>query len=705
MKTIRPAKSNRRIINLAMAVVLLCAASAAMAQQPRIINRPLTPDDVVQYKLPEGTQESGGLMTVGVGTAVYLEAQVLKGTPVVGITWAVTAKPTNSAADLTAGPLGAEVPSFEPKDREEFGVAGRQLLIPDKKGQYTITASVNTGTNTISLTNVITAANYVGVGFVDGNNEASGRQCAGCHDGGLTPDKVTPWSQTGHASMFTKAIDGLMSNHYSSNCISCHTLGYNTASTAVNGGFDDVAAQLGWTFPTNLVAGNWAALPMGLKQVANIQCESCHGPGSEHGGNKAKTSVSFSAGNCSSCHSEEPYHFKPQEWFGSKHAVAVREESASCAGCHSGIGFIDRIEGAATIRTNYAAITCATCHDPHSVATPHQLRGQGNVTLMDTSRPGGATVISNGGRGQLCMECHMSRRDAVSYVKTTKGSNRFGPHHGPQADMLAGVNAITYGLTIPSSGHGQVVTNTCVNCHMQTVGATDAAFAHAGGHTFNMAFETETNEIQMVAACQSCHGTAVTSFDIPKIDYDGDGVVKGVQTEVMGLVKQLSVLLPPVGVEKTTVEDVGKYCTTNYTQAELNATYNLLFVLEDKSSGIHNTAYTVGLLKASINDLKGGAVVIPPVPTVAQVNTVLSNYFANSTDYVTSPDVLGNNKFQLSVDNLIGWNLLVQASSDLVTWTNLPTATIPMYQFVDPDAGKSQQRFYRLRYPPVGAGN
>jgi hypothetical protein len=114
---------------------------------------------------------------------------------------------------------------------------------------------------------------------------------------------------------------------------------------------------------------------------------------------------------------------------------------------------------------------------------------------------------------------------------------------------------------------------------------------------------------------------------------------------------------------------------------------------------VHNTAYAVGLLKASITDLGGSSPTVPP--TTAQVNNVLSNYFANSTDYMINPDVLGGNKYQMAVDNLIGWNLLVQASSDLVTWTNLPTAAIPMYQFLDPGATNAQQRFYRLRYPPV----
>ncbi len=693
MKAPNPIKIHRTTMYLAVVALLVLTSSAAMAQKPQLKPRPLSPSDRTVYGLPSTTQLSGGLNTLGVGEASYLEAQVLKGTPVTNIVWALTSKPAASAAALAASPLGTNVPSFEPSEQLTYDLAGRQLLIPDVKGQYTITATVSTKTNVFVLTNILTSAMYVGVGNINGATPTSNRQCVQCHDGGLTPDKVTSWSKTPHATMFTTAIDGLRSDHYGTNCISCHTLGYNTSLTATNGGFDDVAKLLSWTFPTNLTNGTWAAIPAALKQVSNIQCESCHGPGGEHGGNPAKISVSFSAGMCAKCHASGSNHIKPREWLNSLHAEAPREESASCAGCHSGIGFIDRIGGASTVRTNYAAITCVTCHDPHDASNPSQLRSPGVVKLMDSSKAGGATVIANAGKGAMCMQCHMSRRDAASYVTTTAGSNRFGPHHGPQADMLAGVNAVTYGLSIPSSAHSAVVSNTCVACHMQTVASTNSVFLKAGGHTFSMSGTTTNNTTaELVGACQGCHGPSVTSFDMARMDYDGNGIIQGVQTEVKGLISQLSMLLPPLGQAKLTVADVSSVVTTNYTPAQLKAVYNLLFVLEDKSYGIHNTAYAVGLLKASIADLRGST-----GGSVTDVNSAIANYFANSTTYLTNPTVLGGGFFQLGITNMVGWNLRVQASSDLITWTNLPTAAAPVYQFNDPDAVNAQKRFYRFK--------
>ena len=43
--------------------------------------------------------------------------------------------------------------------------------------------------------------------------------------------------------------------------------------------------------------------------------------------------------------------------------------------------------------------------------------------------------------------------------------------------------------------------------------------------------------------CVQCHGP-ITSFNLPVADYNGDGVIEGVQTEVQHLLDKLSTLLP-----------------------------------------------------------------------------------------------------------------------------------------------------------------
>jgi hypothetical protein len=41
--------------------------------------------------------------------------------------------------------------------------------------------------------------------------------------------------------LFTRAIDGLSTDHFSQNCIKCHAVGFDANTNAANGGFDDVA--------------------------------------------------------------------------------------------------------------------------------------------------------------------------------------------------------------------------------------------------------------------------------------------------------------------------------------------------------------------------------------------------------------------------------------------------------------------------------
>ena len=112
-----------------------------------------------------------------------------------------------------------------------------------------------------------------------------------------------------------------------------------------------------------------------------------------------------------------------------------------------------------------------------------------------------------------------------------------------------------------------------------------------------------TNSVDKVDVCMQCHGP-IASFDFPVEDYDGNGIIEGVQTEVQHLMDRLSTLLPNTnGVVDGVVKSPS--VTTNWAPAYLKAAYNWQFVNNDGSKGIHNIPYTVGLLKASIADLTG----------------------------------------------------------------------------------------------------
>ncbi|MBI1177621.1 hypothetical protein GC207_09300 [bacterium] len=601
---------------LAAGGVLTTSTQAATALNGQLVLRPLTSVDLKRYSLPASTELSGGLSTVGIGVAVYLEAEVNLAIPssnITSVAWSLDAKPTNSLAVLSASPLGTNVPISEPSSALVSQVAGRALLRPDLVGQYKVTATITAdGVGTTNVSQTITAATYMGV-----------QTCALCHSGGvIAPDKYEPWSQTLHHQIFADQIDG-HAGPLRDSCNQCHTTGYNTNPAAVNGGFDDLAAQYGWTPPATLMDGNWASMQTNYPAVANlanVQCESCHGAGSQHAiaelnnpgsaAAKAAITVSLTTGTCNQCHDAADHHPFGTEWLNSGHAIAPTYPTGpgreACVGCHSSIGFLQRMDGITNnIDTAYMPINCQTCHEPHGETTPannpHMIRAMTSVTLEE------GTVVTNAGEGLLCMQCHRARVDAKTYASDpNNASSHYGPHHGPQGDMLMGVNGYTYDLDIPSSAHGTAVTNTCVTCHMQNIPSTDPAFTFAGGHTFKPAWETDSVDEDLVGACQQCHGTSVTSFDIALKDYNGDGVVEGVQTEVKHLLDKLSTLLPN---SSGVVDGLVKTPLTakTWTPAQMEAAYNYAFVTEDKSMGIHNTAYTVGLLKASIANLTDDA--------------------------------------------------------------------------------------------------
>jgi hypothetical protein len=684
-------------LHAAIALLAMGSATTLMGAAPALSGqlsvRPLTPTEIKTYSLT-GIQGASGLNAVGVGQPAYLDALVnaaIAPSNIVSVTWTLTSKPIGSTAVLAASPLGTNIPPYYPADRlNQAGVAfaqlaGRTMLRPDMAGQYSVTVAIVTagGSGSTTITQAITAGTYIGA-----------QTCALCHSGGaIAVNEYTPWSQSPHATFFTRAIDGLESDHYSKNCISCHTVGYDTNTNAVNGGFDDIALGLNWAFPTVLTNGNWSALPQALKNLSNIQCENCHGPGSEHAYALGNTNVSnwprigktFLEGTCAQCHDSTPNHSKGSEWQNSLHARVTRTPSGpgreACARCHTGGGFAGYTEALAsntTYTTNnadttYTSISCQTCHDPHDASNPHQLRTPESVLLAD-----GVTVVTNAGAGALCMNCHRSRNGPAANSigkyslsqQTWAGGSSFGPHDNPASDMLEGVNGWTYGKIIPSSAHALSVSNTCVGCHMQTVASTDPAFLQAGGHTWNMTYtNTVGAKLDKVDVCIQCHGP-ITSFDMVKVDYNGDGVIEGVQTEVQHLLDKLSTMLPNStyvaggnymgdGLVKTSIST-----KTNWQARFLEAGYNWQFVANDLSLGVHNAAYAVGLLKASIADLTGDA------NNDGLSDTWQIQYFGSITNPAAAPNYSASN------DGIPNWLKYALGLNPLVAGITLPDGVV-----------------------------
>ena len=367
---------------------------------------------------------------------------------------------------------------------------------------------------------------------------------------------------------------------------------------------------MAWSFPLDsgepvLDPTSWDDMPPEVKRMGNVQCENCHGAGSEHSGYTATIAVSYDVGVCASCHDSSPYRGRPTEWKASPHATLTGRTTGSCARCHSGSAFIGLTKpcGPDDPRPGMnEAVGCAVCHDPHSAMNEHQVRTVADVTLFN------GDTVTNGGTGKLCMQCHISRRDAEEYV--LDNHDHYGPHYGPQTDMLVGTNAVQYGQHIPSSaGHLLTPRNSCATCHMQELqdgnpAVTDGVQA-AGSHTFKMVWDPDSDDpdddVDQAGVCSTCHGPQATFDIITRKDYDGDGVTEGVQTEIRSLMDELAKALPPLNLPR--VDDP----TDDYTQAQRSAVYNYRFVEEDGSYGVHNPAYAAGILRASMDGLQSAS--------------------------------------------------------------------------------------------------
>jgi hypothetical protein len=569
-----------------------------------------------------------GLLNVGNETKVYLkgESDVTLSSPM----WSILLAPGGSTAAFgTTKDLDTNIQII--------------TLIPDLIGTYKIEFKDGTAGDTI----IINSASYLGV-------EGGAVSCIGCHNTQQYDYKYDKWLETGHADMLERGLNGTLSSHYGEGCISCHTVGFDL--DASNAGFDDFP----FVFPDSLYPGVYnqmlAQYPVAMAR-ANIQCESCHGPGSAHLGNTTNSKMvqTLSTDNCAWCHDSGTHHAFPEQWdhsgddatefdgrgFHGGHAkgefVGYAGGRAGCNICHSGSGFVAWVNNGKVEADPVpppTAITCATCHDPHDATNEHQLRivevelGDGTVVTFDQF-----------GTGVLCMNCHKSRRDAKTYaIDPDNASSHFGAHHGPEADLLLGVNYPIFedenGNTIvfPTSPHGVAVLpgetqgNACVNCHMAgELADPEGNINLVGGHSWNMN-DSEGND--HVEACAPCHGNVGTSFKDKKYylngnaDLDGNGIAEGLQVEIKGLADRLALLLPPVGQNEVVLVNGDSTLTPSI----MKSAYVYFWIEEDRSFGIHNPAFAFAILKASIEELGGVVTVAYPESGMPQEYQLSQNY-------------------------------------------------------------------------------
>jgi predicted CXXCH cytochrome family protein len=585
-------------------------------------------------QLPSGSawNISTGLKSIGKGTRTYFNVDTTGSGQTGGPNWTLVAKPSGSAAVLDSA-NGKFINS----------------LTADLVGYYVVSATVGTQ----SASDTVYASTYWGVGT---------DPQAGCFCHPSAAAIKTSWAASPHGTMFKRGITGYLEvergkGAYATSCIKCHTVGWQ--SGVDNGNFGFLAKQTGWDttwyqgleflngdyWITTGDTSRYAMLNTAQRATASIGCETCHGPAVDHKltADKKMIEKSLSADVCNVCHDGSGRHSLGTYYNTSGHAILPSPEPAyNCQPCHTGAGFLyymNHGKDTTGIRAVWnpatdgiTKISCQTCHDPHGSTNPYQLR---TMSLKGDSLRNGYVIPASlrSKTGNLCANCHFSRYRTQDRVKPNSPPyygfvDRYGPHGNPQADMYFGTSGYQFGDESFTGlmTHGGLE-GACATCHLQGRVRSGNTLPN---HSFSM---TDTTfGFKPVTVCITCHGEIEEFNDIRAFyDYDRNGMIQGVETEIAGLLNALKARLPldPLTGEPVTRTKDSLLVKNNF--SAVAGIWNYYMVKNDASMGMHNTKYAVALLYKSIGWTPLFVKELPGTPTEFALEQNYPNPFNPST--------------------------------------------------------------------------
>lgn len=322
---------------------------------------------------------------------------------------------------------------------------------------------------------------------------------------------------------------------------------------------------------------------------------------------------------CMACHSTETKSNIEAQFATSVHvrginAVDYAGGRQDCAECHSHQGFVQFANNGSIAGgiTNPTAWECGTCHGLHETMEA----GDYALRLTDPIKPifDPTTTMDLNGNSNLCANCHQSRR--AEPAMTNPGEDTFeikntywGPHHGSQANIVAGVGfaQIAGSVSYPEAGSSKHLEKaSCTGCHMGefsegTAGSySTPGVKPMGGHSWNPSLN----------ACNTCHKENNTDFNYGGVRTDVATKLETLRNELvrLGVVEfaQNSIyeLNEKTGVIELVVQ-AGQYHPVpgTYPTIQARAFFNWAGLDEDRSFGAHNPKYVKALLQNSIEAL------------------------------------------------------------------------------------------------------
>jgi hypothetical protein len=264
--------------------------------------------------------------------------------------------------------------------------------------------------------------------------------------------------------------------------------------------------------------------------------------------------------------------------------------SPECSRCHTTEGYQHYAEtGTAVAVAQSSRIGCFACHAPHTNENFSQ-------------RKTGATAMYRGGpydkgESNTCAVCHQIQEPSPSFASAdTIKSPYWGPHHGPQASVLAGMGAYVFAGQSYSADHAHnSITKGCVNCHMARV-ATDGL---AGGHSFKMTYDYHGSERLNSKGCVGCHTSWTDTKALQEVD--------DAKTAFEARLDAIADILIARGWLNTDKATVTTGASAAFNAADRGALYNYLALEADRSGGVHNPVYAEAVLAATETYLAGSA--------------------------------------------------------------------------------------------------
>ncbi len=357
------------------------------------------------------------------------------------------------------------------------------------------------------------ASGFLGYYVVD-TVAGSQSTCGNCH-----ASFQANWKETIHADAWA----GLQSSdHAASYCEGCHAI-------SENGNVVDTTAGI------NALDSN----DVNRAVYYDVQCESCHGPGTAHvsapDATQPLASILPTPGGCGECH-EGTHHPFVEQWAVSNHAIGSslgRGSREGCDECHSGQGALVEQFGENGVYIEKGdgetyPITCIVCHDPHGGPYDGQLR-----------RP----VEGEATPRQLCISCH--NRRTVPEPGGTHGA------HGAQGAVVLAENigwwpdGLEWTITELAHEHGDTDINPrlCATCHVVEEEIDDpvsGGTVHSVGHTFEATPCLATDGTltdppcanEPFGVCDGCHLASETKME--DLAAELTGYLKGLWDDLNG---------------------------------------------------------------------------------------------------------------------------------------------------------------------------